>query len=169
MLTKITIATATLGALLATANTSFACKGNRGERKRALLQKMDLNEDGALDRTELTQGFYNKARERLQKADTNGDGLADKSELKALHQAKREARGERQDRRAGKRFKGKSKRHQKRFARVDANGDGRLSLAEMQSAADQRISRMFERMDANLDGVLSADELSKHRPRRKKS
>lgn len=38
--------------------------------------------------------------------------------------------------------------------RADANGDGQISLAEMQS----RHAAMFARMDANSDGVIDADD-----------
>ena len=41
------------------------------------------------------------------------------------------------------------------LARMDADGDGRVSLAEYQDW----LSYAFTRMDANGDGVLSADEL----------
>ncbi len=41
------------------------------------------------------------------------------------------------------------------LARMDSDGDGRVSLAEYQDW----MSYAFERMDANGDGILSADEL----------
>ncbi|TLP67904.1 calcium-binding protein [Parasedimentitalea maritima] len=54
-----------------------------------------------------------------------------------------------------------------RFAAADANGDGALSLEELQAQgmkkAEQRAAGMLERHDANGDGVLSQDELPKPR------
>jgi len=41
------------------------------------------------------------------------------------------------------------------LARMDADGDGRIALAEYQAW----MGYAFERMDANSDGQLSADEL----------
>ncbi len=41
------------------------------------------------------------------------------------------------------------------LARMDSNGDGRVSLAEYQ----QWMGYAFERMDRNGDGTLSPDEL----------
>jgi Ca2+-binding EF-hand superfamily protein len=55
-----------------------------------------------------------------------------------------------------------------RFARADTDGDGFLSLAELEAAGQERASdraaKMLSRMDANDDGKLSIDEM-KH-PRR---
>jgi len=52
-----------------------------------------------------------------------------------------------------------------RFAKVDTNGDGQLSLEELTARGVQKAAthaeKMLERRDANGDGVLSADELSK--------
>ncbi|MDZ4364085.1 hypothetical protein [Brevundimonas sp.] len=42
----------------------------------------------------------------------------------------------------------------RRLERADANGDGRVTRAEMRSATET----MFRRMDANGDGVISTDE-----------
>lgn len=54
-----------------------------------------------------------------------------------------------------------------KFTAADTNGDGRLSVEEMQAAAQVRanahVTRMFEKHDANADGVLSEDELPKPR------
>jgi len=44
------------------------------------------------------------------------------------------------------------------FDRLDANQDGKLSLAEY-SAPDQKL---FARLDKNHDGAITADELSFH-------
>ncbi|MGI9367533.1 MAG: EF-hand domain-containing protein [Ruegeria sp.] len=54
-----------------------------------------------------------------------------------------------------------------RTAGADANGDGKISLEEMQAAAQKqaadRVAKMFERHDANKDGFISDDELPKPR------
>jgi len=50
-----------------------------------------------------------------------------------------------------------------RFAETDSNGDGKLSLEEMQAKmhehAQRRMSRMIERFDQDGDGALSQSEL----------
>ncbi len=53
---------------------------------------------------------------------------------------------------------------QKRFARMDTDHDGRISLAEYQAAgkpgsADKRAKR-FKKLDTNGDGYLSPEELA---------
>lgn len=60
-------------------------------------------------------------------------------------------------------------RGEARLAKVDTDGDGFLSEAEMVAAATERASqrhaRMVERMDANADGKLSLDEMKPKRDR----
>ncbi len=54
-----------------------------------------------------------------------------------------------------------------RFTAADSDGDGKLSVEEMQNAAQakaaDRTNKMFEKYDANQDGFLSEDELPKPR------
>lgn len=50
-----------------------------------------------------------------------------------------------------------------RFANVDTNGDGAISAEELIAAAngraEDRAARMIERLDENGDGVLQQDEM----------
>ncbi len=50
-----------------------------------------------------------------------------------------------------------------RFAETDANGDGALSqdelIAQMSGRAERGVTRMIERLDENDDGVLQQSEL----------
>lgn len=50
-----------------------------------------------------------------------------------------------------------------RFAEMDTDGNGALSAAELSAAQDermaQRAAKMIERMDENDDGELQADEM----------
>lgn len=58
-------------------------------------------------------------------------------------------------------------RAEARFSEADRNHDGKLSLAEMQDAQDQRLAEKFARLDANKDGGISQDEMRQaHEQRR---
>ncbi len=48
----------------------------------------------------------------------------------------------------------------KKFAVLDSNNDGRLSVEE--AAADASLSAVFASLDENKDGFLTSSELSKH-------
>ncbi len=54
-----------------------------------------------------------------------------------------------------------------RFATVDTDGDGKLSPEELLAAdatrAEDRINRMMSRLDADGDGALSAEEMANGR------
>lgn len=53
--------------------------------------------------------------------------------------------------------------HEARFAEMDANGDGTVTAeelaAKMTQAVVDRAAKMVERLDENGDGVLQADEM----------
>jgi len=57
-----------------------------------------------------------------------------------------------------------------RFAQADTDGDGNLSRDELLAGAAERmaimIDRQMERFDDNEDGMLSANEMDDMRPRR---
>jgi len=48
----------------------------------------------------------------------------------------------------------------RRMARMDTDGDGKVSDAEREAAMKQRMGRMHDRLDANGDGKLTPDELA---------
>lgn len=81
----------------------------------------------------------------IEKLDTDGDGQITKAEVEALKAEK--------------------------FAEADANGDGGLSLdeleafheAERERRMEARRQRHFERADENGDGVISMDEFDNRR------
>ena len=54
-------------------------------------------------------------------------------------------------------------RGEARFAEMDTDGDGALSaeelIAQANAQAEDRVARMIERMDENGDGALQADEM----------
>ncbi len=81
------------------------------------------------------QDFVRRHEGRLLANDTDGDSKVSKAEFLA----------------AVKSGKGNP---EKRFARIDRNGDGMLDKFEI----DAMPTRRFKRLDVNGDGVLSADE-----------
>ena len=55
---------------------------------------------------------------------------------------------------------GKSSTASNAFARLDANHDGKLSVAE--AAADPKVQAMWKKFDANNDGTVSEAEFAAH-------
>jgi Ca2+-binding EF-hand superfamily protein len=57
-----------------------------------------------------------------------------------------------------------------KFAESDTNGDGLLDVAELTAAAErersQMIERMMEKKDTNGDGMLSQEEMAPRNPER---
>ncbi len=93
--------------------------------------KMDTNDDGAVDLSEFTN------MDHLKQADTNGDGTLSQEEIQAMVM-KRIV--ERQTRRMTN--------------RLDVNGDGVVTIAEVEKQKEKR----FALMDRNDDGKLEQSE-----------
>lgn len=105
----------------------------------------DANKDGTVTKDELAA--YQKAE--IAGMDANNDGFVTADEMKAFILAKMADRA--------------AAMADKRIGADDKDGDGKLSLAELQN--DDRMQRMFARLDANGDGTLTKDELDKARGR----
>lgn len=54
-----------------------------------------------------------------------------------------------------------------RMERVDTDGDGRVSRAEADAAADQRTKDWFDKLDLNKDGYVTQDETRQARETRR--
>lgn len=120
----------------------------------ARFKAADANNDGALDATEMLaqrgERGAKRAAQLLEKYDADKNGALDAAELE-------KAAAER----GGKRGK-----HGNRIMkRLDADGDGKLTLAEMQQKRDP--AKMIKRLDADGNGTLSAEEFAKVRQHRK--
>lgn len=100
-------------------------------------QRWDANGDGRLSREEVANAP--RLSQEFDAIDTNSDGMLTIEELQAAH---------------GARGPGGAGRG---FARWDADGDGKLSRAEVANAP--RLSQEFDAIDANKDGFLTLDEL----------
>ena len=149
----------TLALSLGLVTAGFAGATGKGEgkerqgRKWTRIMKMDGNQDGRVTMDEV----QDKHRTRIEKAfstgDLNQDGLLDRTELKALKKARH---GAKKARRKGAKHHAKKG---KRFARMDADGDGLLSRAEMTQGLAKKANRIFKRLDTNADGAIELAEL----------
>lgn len=106
----------------------------RGERRAALFARLDADRNGVISREEFERPQARPGAER-------GERRAERGERRGQRFAHRRGR-------MGGGFGGEA------FARLDSNGDGRISLAEATGARLQR----FDRIDSNRDGRISRDE-----------
>jgi Ca2+-binding EF-hand superfamily protein len=112
------------------------------EHPARLIQKLDANQDGALD-----PGEFRVARnDKFDVVDTNQDDAISRSEYEIVVARFRALHG--LDRNSEQGQQGNV------FDRVDADGDDRVTRAEFNAAAD----RMFSRLDANEDGLLTVED-----------
>jgi Ca2+-binding EF-hand superfamily protein len=127
--------------------------GNRG---RGLVERLDRNGNGVIDKDELPEGWGR----RIGGADTNGDGVITPEELEGfLGGGNRpgggqggEGDGERPRRREGRGA-------QELIERLDRNGNGVIDLDEL----DEGMLERLKPLDANGDGVIDESELNRRR------
>lgn len=115
------------------------------------LAKLDADNSGGISLAEMQA----HAAARFTRLDADRDGFVTGAEMDEHHQAKRAGQARRRH--------GQTGPHGGGLARRDADGDGRLSLAEFQAVSAKR----FARLDANGDGAVTRDEFAKHREARK--
>ena len=124
----------------------------------AAFMRLDADEDGALDRTELPSQFLSL----LSRADAGGDGAASEAEILALMTAEAAGPGDRErpaaeDRERAAEAGADGERPRPAVPLVtalDADGDGAVSESEIASAAQS-----LRALDADGDGRLTLDEL----------
>lgn len=104
---------------------------------------MDTDGDGVVSLAEFQARRAEVAEERFTRLDGNGDGLLTSEELAA-----RRGRGEHRGFDPGE---------------IDTDGDGAISLSELQSVRPGMTEERFARMDSNGDGVIAGDERSQRR------
>jgi hypothetical protein len=151
-------------------------RDGHGGGARALLD-LDSNGDRQLTRAELSAGLA----ARYAAIDTNKDGVVPVAEFKAHADARRsemeagrtkllDTNGDGQvsdteKAAAPKRGRGGERRDMVESAdRIDADKDGKITLAEFSAPMD----KVFAALDANGDGAVSATEVKAGRPDRKR-
>lgn len=133
---------------------SFAASDPVKHQKRIhrMIHRADANKDGRVSPAEMEAALGRS----FAVLDTNHDGVLSKSEIenrKATYKAYRLQ--VKADRKAGQhvvRAIRMPKAIDRHFAKIDANGDGVISKAELAHVAE----RVFERRDHNKDGYISA-------------
>ena len=122
--------------------------GTAGVGGTMLLRAADVNQDGVATRAEIDA----LQQQEFAWHDRNGDGALDEADKGPMAQRLAELRGERRDDPwAAPR------------GRLDADGDDRLTLAELSTRTDT----IFERLDANGDAQITADEARQAQPARR--
>ena len=101
------------------------------------LDRVDADKDGAVSRAEAE--IFRQSR--FSSADANRDGVL--TEAEAIAHAQRRA----------------VEMATKIFARMDANGDGRVLRSEFDTISGQRLDRVFRRFDGNGDGLITRAEM----------
>ncbi len=112
----------------------------RGDEMRA-----DKDGDGRVSRAEATAAATERTNEWFDKLDLNKDGFVTPDETRQARETRREE------------MRGMFDEH---FKAADANGDGSLSLDEVQ-ANMPRLAERFNTLDKDKNGQLSREELQR--------
>ena len=114
----------------------------------------DTDGDGRVSRAEATASGAERSGAWFDKLDLNKDGYITQDEMKQARDTRHQNHGDMKE------------KMEARFKEADANGDGQLSLDEVQ-AKMPRLADRFTTLDTDKNGLLSKDELkhgSGHRP-----
>ena len=139
-----------LAAAVAVALASTLAFAQTAPAPKAPQAKIDSNGDGLVDRAEAAK--FPRLAGNFDQLDTNKDGRLDASERKAHRGGGKRMHGGMHAGMHGGMHRGMG------MARMDADGDGRVSKAEARAAAE-RFSERFDAMDANKDGYLDRSDM----------
>lgn len=138
---------------------------DREQRAERMLNRLDTDKDGKISQAEMLA----RASQAFERFDTDKNGVVTKAEVDAKREAFRDARkayravkateGEARDTaRAALRDARMDRMGLRMFERADADKNGSLTKAEMETAANA----MFKKRDRNGDGFITIDEMGKH-------
>jgi Ca2+-binding EF-hand superfamily protein len=114
------------------------------------LERLDTNGDGTVDAAELESA----RRDKFRRADEDGDGYLTAGEMDRLVDARGDLLRARRGGLAGGIARRRMPDADDALARLDADGDDRVSEGEFVAAENP----LLERLDANGDGAISRDE-----------
>ena len=145
-------------------------KENTDYRARRFLKMFDANKDGKVSKEE----FEQRAKDRFAMRDLNSDGAID---LDDMGPGMRDRAGRRAEQPKDGKEDAEAKeprrftldrllgRTDRRFARLDKNGDGAIDAKDFEAVAAERVDfatkRFLKRFDANNDGKVSRDEFER--------
>ncbi len=141
-------------------------RADRDAKAEQRFAKQDANGDGEVSLEEMQAARAERAAKRFARLDTDNSGGISQEEM-AQAKAKRggpDGRGPRADGRRGGRDggEGRGRRGGRGLERADTNGDKAISYAELEAHALKR----FERLDADSDGRITAEERKAAREKR---
>jgi Ca2+-binding EF-hand superfamily protein len=146
MKTTLSTCALTLAALFAGA--AFAADQPRADSPRDEM-RADKDGDGRVSRAEATAAGAERSADWFDKLDLNKDGYITADEMKQARAT-----------RMANMHADMKQKMEERFKEADTNGDGQLSLDEVQ-AKMPRMAERFSTLDTDKNGQLSKEELQK--------
>jgi hypothetical protein len=134
------------------------------KRQDAHFARLDADGDGKIPLATLPADLPEHVRQRIAAADTDKDGTVTRAEFAALPPPEHDGRehGWHRSDVGAKHFEGGPGGLLKK---LDANGDGTVTVAELPADLPAPIRERLAAADSNKDGILSNDELAAAHPK----
>ena len=150
MKTTLSTCALTLAALFAGA--ALAADPPRADSPHDVM-RADTDGDGRISRAEAAAAGAERSNEWFDKLDLNKDGYITADEMKQAHATRNNMHGDMRQ------------KMEERFKEADTNGDGQLSLDEVQ-AKMPKLAERFSELDTDKNGQLTKEELARGHMRR---
>ncbi|MFT4927809.1 MAG: Ca2+-binding EF-hand superfamily protein [Phenylobacterium sp.] len=153
-----------------------------GQRAEKMFARLDVNEDGAISLTELTDPTAAKAEKKLARKDGDEDGVLSLAEFQQnrhgnavdlsaiaddIVQCVADVKAETGDDNIVVPTADQFTSSEDRFAGIDSNADGVIDLAELEAALLGKANNGFSAMDADADTSVTLEEFTAHHTSRK--